>query len=74
MKPKEKNVGTWRIIFPLSEKVGGRVPRVPRLIALVVCWTIVMNFRLCWKMKYQTLGWHVAYFTDRFSQTLPQSL
>jgi len=32
-KPKEKTVATWHIIFPLSEKVGGRVPRVPHLIA-----------------------------------------
>jgi len=25
--------GTWHIIFPLSGKVEGRVPRVPHLIA-----------------------------------------
>jgi len=27
-KPKEKNVGAWYILFPLSEKVGGRVPHL----------------------------------------------
>ena len=34
-KPKgEKCRGTWHIISPPSEKVGGQVPRVPHLIAL----------------------------------------
>jgi len=32
-KPKEKMWGKWHIISPLSEKVGGGVPRVPHLIA-----------------------------------------
>jgi len=30
---REKCGGTWHIIFPLSEKVEGRVPRIPHLIA-----------------------------------------
>jgi len=33
-KPKEKKVGgTWHIMSPPSEKVGGHVPRVPHQIA-----------------------------------------
>jgi len=32
----EYNVGAWHIISALSEKVGGRVPRVPHLIAPMV--------------------------------------
>jgi len=29
-------LGNWHIISPLSEKVGGRIPRVPHLIAPMV--------------------------------------
>jgi len=35
-KPKgEKCRGTWHILSPPSEKVGGQVPLVPHLIALI---------------------------------------
>jgi len=35
-EPKEKNVWTWHIISPLSEKRGGRLSRVPHLIVPIV--------------------------------------
>jgi len=36
----EKMWGTWHIITPLSEKVGGRVPRAPHLIAPMLLYII----------------------------------
>jgi len=40
---KRKMSGTWLIISPLSEKVGGRVPRVPHLIASMLVYRIEQN-------------------------------
>ena len=53
-KPKEKKVGgTWHIMSPSSEKLGGHVPRVPHQIAPMATLSfdsgVMCSFLTCWK-------------------------
>jgi len=48
--------GTWHIMSPLSQKVGGHVPRVPHQIAPMVVQHIINSQPCChYAMRYSCL-------------------
>jgi len=57
-KPKEKNVGERGILYPhYLKKWGGRVPRVPHLIASMAMTTCLNLFRLGLQFLVRCLEW-----------------
>jgi len=54
---KRKCWGTWYIISPLSEKVGGNVPRVPHLIAPMLTVQTWLEYK-SFKKYLQSLYFH----------------
>jgi len=57
-KPKEKKVGgTWHIVSPPAEKVGGYVPRIPHQIAPMFRSTQLLFTNLHFLQLYNACLW-----------------